>query len=48
MWRISLGGGYRFSENLTVKLEYTLERRHEISSESENTHLFAAEVGFAF
>jgi hypothetical protein len=48
MWRISVGGGYRFSEHLTAKVEYTLERRHEISAESENTHLVAAEVGFAF
>jgi hypothetical protein len=48
IWRMSLGGGYHFSEHLVAKLEYTLERRHEVASDSENTHVFSAEVGFAF
>jgi hypothetical protein len=48
MWRISLATGYRFSDHLTLKLEYTLDRRHEVSGDIEDTHLIAAEVGFAF
>jgi hypothetical protein len=48
MWRASAGGGYQFSEHLTLKLEYTIERRHELASESENLHFFGAEVAFAF
>lgn len=48
MWRASLGGGYQFSEHLTLKLEYTLERRHEVVSDSENLHFVAAEVAFGF
>jgi hypothetical protein len=48
MWRASAGAGYEFSEHLKLKLEYTLERRHELASESENLHFFAAEVAFGF
>lgn len=48
MWRASVGGGYEFSEHLKLKLEYTLERRHEVASESENLDFFAAEIAFGF
>jgi len=48
MSRASVGGGYQFSEHLNLKLEYTIERRHELASESENLHFFAAEVAFGF
>jgi hypothetical protein len=48
MWRASVGGGYQFSEHLNFKVEYTIERRHELESESENLHFVAAEIAFAF
>ena len=49
MWRLSAGGGYEFSENLVLKLEYNIDRQHFVSSgDSEDIHFLAAEVGFAF
>jgi hypothetical protein len=48
MWRLSVGGGYQFSEHLNLKLEYALEHRHELAAESENLHFLAAEVAFGF
>lgn len=49
MWRVSIGPGYNFTEHLSLKLEYTLDRRHVVSDyESQFTHFLAAEVGFSF
>lgn len=49
MWRLSVGPGYQFSENLAVKFEYTLERRQITTlPKAYDTHMFAAEIAFSF
>jgi len=49
MWRLSLGLGYRWSKNLVLKVEYTLERGEEVGGEDRNDEdLVAAELAFAF
>jgi hypothetical protein len=48
MSRISAGLGYKFSDQLSLKVEYTWEDRHVVAPDSETTHFFGAEVGFAF
>ena len=49
LWRLSLGSGYRFSERLVLKAEYTFERGRQASGEQRNHEdLFATEVAFKF
>lgn len=49
IWRLSVGAGYEFSENLKLKLEYNIDRQHFVTSgQSDDIHFMAAEVGFAF
>lgn len=49
IWRLSAGPGYEFSEQLVVKFEYTIERRHiTIGPDASDTHFLAAEIAFAF
>jgi hypothetical protein len=49
IWRLSLGLGYRWSENLLVKAEYTFERGKELGGEKRNHEdLFAIEAAFKF
>jgi hypothetical protein len=49
IWRLSLGLGYRFSRNLVLKGEYTIERGKELSGEVRNHEdLFAIEAAFKF
>jgi hypothetical protein len=49
LWRLSLGLGYRWSENLLVKAEYSFERGKELDGEHRNNEdLFAVEAAFKF
>lgn len=49
LWRLSLGVGYRFSEHLLLKAEYTVERGRQLTGESrDHEDLFAAEAAFKF
>jgi hypothetical protein len=49
VWRLSLGLGYKFSDNLIAKVEYTLEQG-EFSNGMDRGHnnFFGAELGFKF
>lgn len=49
LWQLSLGGGYRWSRNLVLKIEYTIARGDEVGGgERNNEDLFAMEVAFRF
>ena len=49
LWRLSLGLGYRFSDNLNLKLEYSFERGETINGEArDHEDQFAAEAAFKF
>jgi len=49
LWRLSLGAGYRFSDQLQLKLEYSLERGRMLSGESRgNEDFFGTEATFKF
>jgi hypothetical protein len=49
LWRLSLGLGYRWSQNLIFKGEYTFERGKEASGEQrDHEDLFALEAAFRF
>jgi hypothetical protein len=49
IWRLSLGVGYRFSSNLVLKTEYSLEQgRVEGGDSRSHENLFAAEAAFRF
>jgi hypothetical protein len=49
IWRLSLGLGYRWSQNLVTKAEYTFERAHTTTGETRrNEDLFALEAAFKF
>ena len=49
MWRLSLGLGYRWNENLILKSEYTLERGKESDGTKRNHEdMFSTEVVFGF
>ncbi|PYJ07742.1 MAG: hypothetical protein DME25_03125, partial [Verrucomicrobia bacterium] len=49
LWRLSLGLGYRFSQNLVLKAEYAFERGEElIGDQREHEDLFALEAAFKF
>jgi phosphate-selective porin O/P len=49
LWRLSLGIGYRFSDRLVIKTEYSFERGRELSGESRNHEdFFGTEADFKF
>jgi len=49
IWRLSLGLGYRWSQNLIFKGEYSFERGKEVTGEHrEHEDLFALEAAFRF
>ncbi len=49
IWRMSFGLGYRWSENLVLKVEYTREeRRLRAGQNRESENFVAAEVGLRF
>src|SRR5581483_2937987 len=49
LWRLSLDLGYRWSQNLLLKAEYSFERGHTVQGDSrENEDLFALEAAFRF
>jgi hypothetical protein len=49
LWRLSLGLGYRFSDSLVIKTEYSFERGRELSGESrDNEDFFGTEAAFKF
>jgi hypothetical protein len=49
LWRLSLGLGYRFSDSLVIKAEYSFERGRESSGESrDNEDFFGTEADFKF
>jgi Phosphate-selective porin O and P len=49
LWRLSLGIGYRFSDRLIVKTEYSFEGGQQVNGESRNKeNFFGTEIGFKF
>jgi len=49
LWRLSLGVGYRFSDRLIVKAEYSLERGKEVGGDSRDQEdFFGTEAAFRF
>jgi hypothetical protein len=49
LWRLSLDLGYRWSQNLVLKVEYTFERGQTVSGEKrDHEDLFALEAAFKF
>jgi len=49
LWRLSLGVGYRFSENLVLKTEYSIERGNTLSGDSrDHEDMFSAVAAFKF
>ncbi len=49
LWRASLGLGYRFSEHLLLKTEYTFEGGHETGGNARNQEdLFSVEAALKF
>jgi hypothetical protein len=49
LWRLSLGLGYRFSDQLIIKTEYSFERGRELSGESrDHEDFFGTEAVFKF
>jgi hypothetical protein len=49
LWRLSLGIGYRFSDRLVIKTEYSLERGRELDGESrDHEDFFGTEADFKF
>jgi cell division protein FtsB len=49
LWRLSLGLGYRFSDRLIIKTEYSFEGGQQVNGESRNQeNFFGTEVAFKF
>ena len=49
LWRLSLGLGYRFSDRLVLKTEYSFERGQEAGGDSRNREdFFGTEAAFKF
>lgn len=49
LWRLGIGLGYRWNENLLAKIEYTLERGQLMDGTDRDHHdFFGAEIGFKF
>ena len=48
LWRLSIGLGYRWSENLIAKVEYAREEGEVVSGAARDNHFVGAEIGFKF
>ena len=49
LWRLSLGVGYRFSENLLLKAEYSFERGKEVGGDIRNQEdMFSVQAALKF
>ena len=48
LWRLSLGLGYHWSDNLVAKLEYTIEEGELATGTDRDNHFVGAEIGFKF
>jgi hypothetical protein len=49
LWRLSLGIGYRFSDNLLIKTEYSFEGGNDIDGDSrDHEDFFGTEAAFKF
>jgi hypothetical protein len=49
LWRLSLGLGYRFSDRLVLKAEYSFERGAEAGGGARNNeNFFGTEAAFKF
>jgi len=49
LWRLSLGAGYRWGDNVVLKTEYSFERGKLVNGNSRSDEdLFAAQVAFRF
>ena len=49
LWRLSLGAGYRWSRDLVLKVEYSLNRGQELGGKPrDHEDLVAAEVALRF
>jgi Phosphate-selective porin O and P len=49
LWRLSLGIGYRFSDRLIIKTEYSFEGGQQVNGDSRNQeNFFGTEVAFKF
>jgi hypothetical protein len=49
LWRLSLGIGYRFSDRLIIKTEYSFEGGPQVNGESRNQeNFFGTEIAFKF
>jgi Phosphate-selective porin O and P len=49
LWRLSLGIGYRFSDRLIIKTEYSFEGGQQVNGNSRNQeNYFGAEIAFKF
>ena len=49
LWRLSLGLGYRFSDRLVLKTEYSFERGTEVGGDARNREdFFGTEAAFKF
>jgi len=49
LWRLSLGLGYRFSDRLVIKTEYSFEGGQQVNGESRNQeNFFGTEIAFKF
>ncbi len=46
--RLSLGAGYRFSDRLILKMEYSLERGRDLDDARDNEDFFGTEAAFKF
>jgi hypothetical protein len=49
LWRLSLGLGYRFSDNLVLKTEYSFEGGRELGGDArDHEDLFAVQAALKF
>jgi hypothetical protein len=48
LWRLSLGLGYNWNDNLLAKLEYTREEGELLGGPDRDNHFVGAEIGFKF
>jgi hypothetical protein len=49
LWRLSLGAGYRWSQNLVLKVEYSLERGKTTAGDKrDHEDIFGVEAAFKF
>ena len=49
LWRLSLGLGYRWNQNLLVKAEYSFERGKDLAGDKrEHEDFFGVEAAFKF